>query len=90
MAASVVRDIMTKNIVMIEGEKTALEAAKIMAENQIRRLVVLSREDKRVVGVISLGDLARNNTTDLSGEVLKKVSEPDGTEPTQSTQAGAK
>jgi hypothetical protein len=52
-----------------------------MAENQIRRLVVLSREDQRLAGVISLGDLARNNTTDLSGEVLQKVSAPDGTEP---------
>jgi hypothetical protein len=54
-----------------------------MAENQIRRLVVLSRDDKHVVGVISLGDLARNHTIDLSGEVLQKVSAPDGTEPAE-------
>jgi len=41
-----------------------------MAENQIRRLVVLSRDDKRLVGAISLGDLARNGTANLSGKVL--------------------
>jgi CBS domain-containing protein len=51
-----------------------------MAENQIRRLVIVSREDKRLVGVISLGDLARNETVDRSGQVLKKVSEPDGSQ----------
>ncbi len=51
-----------------------------MEENQIRRLVVLSREDKRLVGVVSLGDLARNESADRSGQVLQKVSEPDGSE----------
>ncbi len=60
------------------------EAARIMAENQIQRLVVLSRDDKRLVGVVSLGDLARSETTDLSGRVLQRVSEPDTSEPTKS------
>jgi hypothetical protein len=32
------------------------------------------------VGIISLGDLARNEPADRSGQVLQKVSEPDGTE----------
>jgi predicted transcriptional regulator len=51
------------------------EAAQLMQENQIRRLVVLDR-DKRMAGVVSLGDLAMNGTADLSGEVLQSVSEP--------------
>jgi len=56
-----------------------------MEENQIRRLVVVGREEKRLVGVISLGDLARNQTADLSGQVLQKVSEPDKTETAKNT-----
>jgi CBS domain-containing protein len=74
------RDLMTTPPIYCFEDQDVSEAARIMEENQIRRLVVLSREDKRLVGVISLGDLARNETTDRSGQVLKKVSEPDGTE----------
>jgi CBS domain-containing protein len=86
------RDLMTTPAIYGFEDQDVSEAAKIMAENQIRRLVIVSRDDKRVVGVISLGDLARNGITDLSGEVLQRVSEPDVTEPTENnnTQAGSK
>jgi len=76
------RDLMTTPAIYCFEDQDVSEAAKIMAENQIRRLVVLSREDKRLVGVISLGDLARNSTTDdISGEVLQRVSAPDVSRP---------
>jgi CBS domain-containing protein len=86
------RDLMTTPAIYGFEDQDVSEAAKIMAENQIRRLVVVSRDDKRVVGVISLGDLARNGITDLSAEVLQKVSEPEVTEPTENnrTQSGSK
>jgi len=74
------RDLMTVPAIYCFDDQDVSEAAKIMEENQIRRLVVLSRDEKRLVGVISLGDLARNEPTDRSGQVLQKVSEPDGTE----------
>lgn len=74
------RDLMTTPAIYCFDDQDASEAAKIMEENQIRRLVVLSREDKKIVGVISLGDIARNETNNLSGQVLQKVSEPDGSE----------
>lgn len=74
------RDLMTSPAIYCYDDQEVEEAAKLMAENQIRRLVVLSREDKRLMGVVSLGDLARNESTDRSGQVLQRVSEPDGTE----------
>lgn len=74
------RDLMTTPAIYCYDDQDVSEAAKIMEENQIRRLVVLSREEKKLVGVVSLGDLARNETNKLSGEVLQKVSEPDGSE----------
>lgn len=70
------RDLMTTPVIYCFEDQDVKDAARIMEENQIRRLVVLSRDDKRLVGVISLGDLARNGTTALSGRVLQKVSEP--------------
>jgi CBS domain-containing protein len=50
--------------------------AKIMKKNQIRRLVILRRKDKQMVGMVALGDLAVNTDDKLSGDVLQKVSEP--------------
>ncbi|MBK1703604.1 CBS domain-containing protein [Halochromatium glycolicum] len=51
-------------------------AAKSMEDQQIRRLVVLDRNE-HCVGVVSLGDLAtRSDGTRLSGEVLEEVSQP--------------
>lgn len=77
------RDLMTTPAIYCFEDQDVSEAAKIMAENQIRRLVVLSRDDKCLVGVISLGDLARSGTVDLSGKVLQKVSQPETSEPTE-------
>lgn len=77
------RDLMTTPAIYCFEDQDVSEAAKIMSENQIRRLVVVSRDAKHVVGVISLGDLARNNPIDVSGKVLQKVSEPEGIEPTE-------
>lgn len=74
------RDLMTAPAIYCYDDQDVSEVAKIMEENQIRRLVVLSRDDKRLVGVVSLGDLARNESADRSGRVLQKVSEPDGSE----------
>ena len=50
------------------------EAAQRMQEKQVRRLMVLRREDKQLVGVVSLGDLAANGTREISSEVLESTS----------------
>ena len=71
-----VRDAMTPHIVYVFEDQDVKEAARLMEENQIRRLVVLNR-DLRLVGIISLGDLAvKTRDEGLSGETLEQVSEP--------------
>jgi CBS domain-containing protein len=70
------RDLMTTPPLYCFDDQDVTEAAKVMAEHQVRRLVILGRDSERVVGVISLGDLARKGITDISGHVLQKVSEP--------------
>ena len=74
------RDLMTTPAIYCFDDQDVTEAAKIMEENQIRRLVVLNRDDKRLVGVLSLGDLARKGVTNISGQVLQRVSEPENQE----------
>lgn len=91
MDASVMlsRDLMTTPAIFCYEDQDVTEAAEIMAKNQVRRLVVLDRESEQVVGVISLGDLARNGTADLSQKVLQKVSEPPASDaPPQTSEAG--
>ncbi|MET0517025.1 MAG: CBS domain-containing protein, partial [Nitrospiraceae bacterium] len=52
------------------------EAAMLMVEKRIRRLVVLTAE-KNLIGIVSLGDLVvHSGNTTLGGEVLEFVSQP--------------
>ena len=51
-------------------------AADLMEANQVRRLVVLNR-DKRMVGIVSLGDIARVcNDHRLTGKIETRVAQP--------------
>ena len=74
--AIVGRDLVTSPAIYCFDDQSVDEAAKLMHDNQIRRLVVLNRDDKQMVGVVSLGDLAVNVDDKLSGEVLQSISEP--------------
>jgi CBS domain-containing protein len=71
-----VREVMSPDVVYCFEDQDTDEAAHLMEEKQIRRLVILDR-DKRLVGIVSLGNLAVTTQDDqLSGEVLERVSEP--------------
>jgi CBS domain-containing protein len=75
-SATCVSDAMSPNVIYVFEDQDVTEAARLMKENQIRRLVVLNR-DKRLVGIVSLGDLAvKNGDEGLSGKTLEQVSEP--------------
>jgi CBS-domain-containing membrane protein len=52
------------------------DAARLMEEHQIRRVAVVGLDGKRLVGVVSLGDVARNGAKKTSAQVLQSVSEP--------------
>jgi CBS domain-containing protein len=52
-----VREIMTSDIVYCFEDQNTHEGEEVMQETQIRRLPILSR-DHRLVGVVSIGDLA--------------------------------
>jgi predicted transcriptional regulator len=67
---------MTPKIVCCFEDQDVAEAARLMEEKQVRRLAVLNNEN-RLVGILSLGDIAvRMHDDRLSGEALERVSEP--------------
>jgi CBS domain-containing protein len=73
---TLVSDTMSQDIISCYEDQDVREAAKLMKEKQIRRLLVMNKAND-LVGIISLGDLATEaEDSEQSGEVLKKVSEP--------------
>jgi CBS domain-containing protein len=68
------RDIMTKGIVYCRDNEDLGDATRIMESKQIRRLPVID-EKKRMVGMLSLGDISHAGSRQLSGEVLQAVSD---------------
>ena len=68
-----VRETMSEGIFSIFEDQSVEEAAHLMEKKQIRRLPVLSRQ-KRLVGIVSLGDLAMNSQPAFSGTALREVS----------------
>jgi CBS domain-containing protein len=71
-----VADAMTPGITYCLDDQDVEEAARLMNERQIRRLPVLNR-DKRLVGIVSLGDLAvQTGDEELVGATVEGVSEP--------------
>jgi len=75
MAGTPVSAIMSPEIVYVYEDQDVGEAARLMEVKQIRRLLVMDRE-KKLVGVVSLGDLAVGSGIQLSGEALKEISQP--------------
>jgi CBS domain-containing protein len=70
-----VQDAMSEDVAWCFEDQDSGEAAELMRERQVRRLLVMSRE-KRLVGIVSLGDLATEGKKKQAGETLQAVSEP--------------
>jgi CBS domain-containing protein len=71
-----VRDIMTPEPSCCFDEQDVSEVAQLMHDKQIRRVPVLNRA-KRLVGMVSLADLAlEDDEGQLSARALKGISEP--------------
>ena len=70
-----VREIMSPGTVFVYEDQEVDEVVHILEKHQIRRAPVITRE-RRLVGIISLGDIAVDASAALSGEALKCVSQP--------------
>ena len=74
-ATTMVREVMSDGTITVFEDQEVDEAVQIMEQHQIRRAPVLSRDNK-LVGILSLGDIAVDGSAILSGEALKRVSQP--------------
>ena len=72
-----IRDVMSTDVKYCFDDEEIDDVLHNMGELQVRRLPVLSR-DKRLVGIVSLGDLATNAETAEAGEALGDISRPGG------------
>ena len=70
-----VREVMSPEVQYVYEDESVEEAARSMSELQVRRLPVISR-DKRLVGIVSLGDLAVNeNELETAAHTLNSISQ---------------
>jgi CBS domain-containing protein len=71
-----VADVMSTDIAYCLEDQELDEAVSLMEARQIRRLPVLNL-DKRLVGIVSLGDIAVHaGDRDMAGETLEEISQP--------------
>ena len=74
---SPVSQVMTGDLEYLYADDDLDRAAEKMADSQIRRLPVMDR-DQQLVGIVSLGDLAREHKEKVMGRTLEEISEPGG------------
>lgn len=69
------RDVMTKGIVYCRTDQTVEDAIHLMEDKKIRRLPVIN-DKKRLVGMLTLGDVSHNTSRELMGELVHAVAMP--------------
>jgi CBS domain-containing protein len=74
---TLVRDLMSDGIICARGDDDIQSVARRMSDEQIRRLPVLDGDD-RLIGIVSLGDLARETDGAPAQQALEGVSAPGG------------
>ena len=70
-----IENVMTDQVLYCFEDDEIEDVAANMGYNQVRRLPVLSR-DKRLVGIVALGDLATKSSDESAEGALEGVSRP--------------
>ena len=79
-----VSEVMSKEMLYCFDTDETDAVARNMGKAQVRRLPVVN-SDKRLVGIVSLGDLARNDDPTTIGRTVSRVSTPGGKHDQSST-----
>jgi CBS domain-containing protein len=70
-----VRTVMSQGLYYCFEDETLVQAARIMADHQVRRLPVLNR-DQQLVGIIAIADIARTGYREAEDVAIEGVSQP--------------
>jgi CBS domain-containing protein len=73
-----VREVMSDHVMYCHEDDELDDVARNMGDIQVRRLPVVNR-DKRLVGIITLSDLAHREQAETIGEAVAGISVPGGT-----------
>jgi CBS domain-containing protein len=73
-AETPVSQVASKDVVTVDPQQSLDEAARLMAEHQVRRLPVCE-EDGKLVGVLAQADVAQSGHDTLTGETVEKISQ---------------
>jgi CBS domain-containing protein len=69
-AKATARDVMSKGIFYCRDTQEVSDAARTMEQNKVRRLPVINT-DKRLVGILSVGDISRTGERGLCGVIVQ-------------------
>jgi CBS domain-containing protein len=73
-----VRSVMTEEVLFAFEDEDVEDVAVKMSDSQVRRFPVLSRQDQRLVGIVSLGDISRSDQSDAASVALDGITDPGG------------
>lgn len=76
-ADTLVQEVMTREVLYCFDDQEIEDVARNMGETKVRRLPVVTR-DKRLVGIISIGDLALKEEQTLTGSTVAHISKHGG------------
>jgi len=72
-----VREVMSQEMLYCFDDQELEEVARNMADIKVRRLPVLNRA-KRLVGIVSLGDLSQKQQPEVTAKAVSNISKPGG------------
>lgn len=72
-----VRDVMSREVLYCYDDQDLDEVAMNMGDEQVRRMPVVNRQ-KRLVGIVSIGDLAQTTNATTAGRAVADISSPGG------------
>ena len=73
LQSTTVGEIASRDIVTVDPQQSLDEAARLMAQHQVRRLPVVE-EDGRLVGIVAQADVAKEGKDSLTGELVQQIS----------------
>jgi CBS domain-containing protein len=84
-----VQEVMSNEVLYCFADQDLDEVVQNMADIKVRRMPVLNR-DKRMIGILSLGDVALVDDPGVTGEALSEISEPGGKHSQRLARGGGK
>ena len=75
---TLVQEAMTDHVDWCYDDDAVEDVAVRMSDLQVRRFPVISREDNKLVGMVSLGDLSRSDEADAASVALDGITDPGG------------